>query len=213
MSIRDICYVASPGSGGPQHEERYAVTQPSEPILVGDIIYPNRYDITVRSRLAGFFLANEDLWNKDRMGFMQLARKETICGISHDWLQTRWNWWAVPGWEPVEDPHHEAFEVDCLKISRLVHNLDTWQEGSRIQIVRAHELLPAVNGEMLEETLYLGDGQHRLSVLHHMGVKELKPEQYEYLEYKRYAPFITTDMYERAGVLPDNWRETAYGVD
>lgn len=207
-TLTEICYVARPGKGGPQHEQRFAVTKPDQEIHVMDLIYPHRYDIMVKARLAAFYMENRDLWHRSHKEFMIKARLETICGKSQDWLQTRWNWWTIPNWEPVDCMHNEAFEMDCVKTARIVDSLENgeWHSDSRIAVIRAQRIKPAVNGVRYDERLYLGDGQHRLSALVSLGFDTLQPHQYEFLEYREYSPWVTSDMYITAGIITESWR-------
>ena len=215
FDFTEVCYFDLPGEGGPEHESRTGVTRPEdESVPIADLIYPHRYDIQIRAEYVHFCIEHADLWLEDRMEFMQKARRETYAGFSHDMLTFRWQWWTT-GETPNQCPHHEAFAVDTIKLMRLVPTIQqgVWRSGSRIQIIRAQTLLPAVNGQMVEGNMFLGDGQHRTAVLHALGYTHLLPGQYEFLEYAEYAPFVTTDMYEALGIVPANFKEKAHGLD
>jgi len=201
------------GRGGPQHESRLAFVRPEAPLLLGDVIYPHRFDILVRSQFMDFCMEFEGLWDESHEEFMEEARFVTLAGISHDIMTVMWNRWrGIPcEW----GPHHAAFEMDCTKMVRMARSIrkNGWMPGKGyIQIIKPRTLRPAINGELIIYPFFLGDGQHRTALMHWHGIRVLHVERFEWLDYASYAPWVTTYVLDQAGLVPDNFKELAYGV-
>ena len=150
------------------------------------------------------------------MGFLEKARTETPFALSNDMLQCLWTFWRDGRFLP--GPHHESFRRDTEKVMDLLGLCEgeEWMDGSRIKLIRSDNILAGIDGRTSYiHNWWMADGQHRLANLHYQGRKELLPEQYRFLEYPLYRPFVTSYIYERVGMLPDaeTFRREAYGLD
>lgn len=202
-------HVHKPGTGGPQHDQRLEIIHPAErPVYIADLIYPDRYDLLSRARFARWCANRRALWDRDELQFLAAARAGTTWGVECDMLTYMWQYWHKGSAWAYPGPHHEAFHADTRKFFSAMDNLAKgWLPEGHIQIIRGRELVPGIDGREpggYTRNWFMADAQHRLCCwLGIYGHAEFAREQIEVLDYKQYAPFVTTPAYIEVGLLRD----------
>jgi hypothetical protein len=197
-----------PGQGGPQHAQRQEIVNPAlEPVLIRDLIFPDRYDLLSRAKYALWLKENRSVWNMDELALLRLARETTRWGIETDMLTYMWQYWTYGAERRYPGPHHEAFHADTRKFYGAMDSLEEngWLPNGYIQIIWGRKLLRGIDGRQPSRYYrkwFMADAQHRVCcwlALH--GQTVFAPEQVQVLDYKRYRPFVTTPAFIECGLL------------
>jgi hypothetical protein len=164
-----------------------------EPLDIGRLVSPLRYDVLIRADFFGFLDANLDLYRRDFPRFSRRAREELA-------EQDR----AV-----LLDHYDQRLRRShALWVSFLEHGFDARHP---VTLRRAHPEAHSESGLHIDRLIHLGDGCHRLALLLASGERLLPPENYRIdrrpqrvvldnttllvralrLEEKRYARFLS----------------------
>jgi hypothetical protein len=177
--------------------------------MIEDLIYPDRYDLLSRAKYARWLLDHRVLWERDDMELLWQARHSTPWGIETDMLTYMWQYWVYGNERAYPGPHHEAFRADTAKFYRAMDSLETngWLPEGHIQVIWGRKLKPGIDGRDPEDyrrKWFMADAQHRLCCWFGLfGRRIFFPQQVEVLDYKHYAPFVTTPAFIECGLLKD----------
>jgi hypothetical protein len=188
---------------------------------VYDLIYPDRYDLLSRTKFARWLIERREMWEADEMALLALARGTTPWGEECDMLTYMWQAWC--GKSEYPGPHYEAFHADVRKFYNAFANLLEFGwipekqqvqkatgeivmvKGSKLQVIRGRKLASGIDGrkpDRYARRWFMADAQHRLTIWFGIFNQDrFYPEQVEILDYRVYAPFVTTPAYLETGRL------------
>jgi hypothetical protein len=166
----------------------YRIVRGTEPVRIGDVVSPLRYDVMIRVRHFQLHAVRRELYASDFDAYERLVRTEPYFA----WFGKA----RVPTWWPwlLDDP--EAFEEAWRERLRLSADLfesfsaNGFDPAHPIELHAARQVRETPTGKRLTRTIYSGDGNHRLALLLAAGHEFLAPSEYRV---KRYRWLVPTD--------------------
>ncbi|MGH2838033.1 MAG: hypothetical protein ACRDJY_06765 [Thermoleophilaceae bacterium] len=166
----------------------YRIVPGREPVRIGDVVSPLRYDVMIRVRHFALHAERRELFRSDFDAYERLVRSEPYFV----WFEKA----RVPTWWPwlLDDP--EGFERAWRERLRLSAALFDSFEASGfdtahpIELHAGRRVQETPTGKRTARALYSGDGNHRLALLLAAGHEQLHPAQYRV---KRYRSLVPTD--------------------
>lgn len=176
-------WLRSAASGNP-----YRIVRGAEPVRIGDVVSPLRYDVMIRVRHFELHAERRELFASDFEEYERLVRAEPYFV----WFKRA----RVPTWSPklLEDP--AAFEEawrERLRASAALFDSFTangFDPAHPIELHHGRRVRETHSGKRITRTLYSGDGNHRLALLLAAGKETLLPAEYRV---KRYRWLVPTD--------------------
>jgi hypothetical protein len=178
----------------------YRIERGTEPVRIGDLVSPLRYDVMIRVRHFELHAERRELFASDFEAYERLVRGEPYFV----WFKRA----RVPTWARwlLDDP--AAFEEawrDRLRASAALFEsfaADGFDLAHPIELHAGRRVRETHTGKRITRALYAGDGNHRLALLLAAGKEALSPAEYRV---KRYRSLVPTDS---TGLL---LRETGAG--
>jgi len=176
-------WLRSTASGNP-----YRIVRGSEPVRIGDVVSPLRYDVMIRVRHFERHAERLDLFASDFDRYERLVRREPYFV----WFQRA----RVPAWWPwlLDDPAgFERAWHERLRASAALFESFTargFDPAHPIELHAGRRVHETPTGKRITRSLYSGDGNHRLALLLAGGNEVLLPTQYRV---KRYRSLVPTD--------------------
>jgi hypothetical protein len=166
----------------------YRIVSGRDPVRIGDVVSPLRYDVMIRVRHFALHAERRELFHSDFEAYERLVRSEPYFV----WFQKA----RVPAWWPwlLDDP--EGFERawrERLRASAALFDsfeANGFDEAHPIELHAGRTVRETATGKRIARTLYSGDGNHRLALLLAAGSESLLPTQYRI---KRYRSLVPTD--------------------
>lgn len=185
LPLRHRQWLRSAARGNPFRTQRG-----EEPVRIGDIASPLRYDVVIRARHFERHAERRELFAADFDAYERTVRAEPYFV----WFERS----RVPAWWPwlLDDP--PAFEAAWRKRLRDTAALyDSFHargfdESHPIELYAGYRVRDADTGKRTARTLFAGDGNHRLSLLLAAGQDFLLPGQYRIRRYLSLVPADTT---------------------
>ena len=166
----------------------YRIERGAEPVRIGDVVSPLRYDVMIRVRHFALHAERRELFRSDFDAYERLVRREPYFV----WFQKA----RVPTWWPwlLDDP--EGFDRAWRERLRLSADLfDSFEANGfdtayPIELHAARRVSETLTGKRISRAIYSGDGNHRLALLLAAGHENLRPTEYRL---KRYRSLVPTD--------------------
>ncbi len=166
----------------------YRIERGTEPVRIGDVVSPLRYDVMIRMRHFELHAERVELFASDVDAYERLVRKEPYFV----WFKRA----CVPAWWPwlLDDP--DAFERawrERLRASAALFesfSANGFDPAHPIELHAGRRVLETYTGKRITRALYSGDGNHRLALLLAAGREALLPAEYNV---KRYRSLVPTD--------------------
>jgi len=166
----------------------YRIVRGTEPVRIGDVVSPFRYDVMIRVRHFELHAERRELFGSDFDEYERLVRAEPyFVWFRRARVSTWWPWL-------LDDP--DAFERAWR--TRLHASAELFESFSARGFDRAHPIElhagrrvhATPTGKRIARAIYSGDGNHRLALLLAAGNEFLAPAQYRV---KRYRSLVPTD--------------------
>lgn len=180
-------WLRSAAGGNPYRHERG-----TEPVRIGDIVSPLRYDVLLRARHFAWHAEHRELMTSDPDAYQDLARR-----------QAYFIWFSrvmVPRWLPTAQTDAVLFESawrERLQGSAALFE-SFQQEGfdtsHPVELHAGLRVRRSRSGKLTSRRLFAGDGNHRLSLLMAAGHQVLVPDQYMVKRYLFLVPADTTGL-------------------
>lgn len=179
-------WLRSAATGNP-----YRIERGSEPVRIGELVSPLRYDVILRARHFALYSEHRDLYRGDFEAFQRTARE-----------QDYFVWFArvmVPRWLPGlrDDPAGlESAWRERLRASAALYDsfeTDGFDAAHPIELYAGYRVRLPSSGRRTTRTLFAGDGNHRLALLMAAGQDALLPEQYRVRRFLSLVPIDTTE--------------------
>jgi O-antigen/teichoic acid export membrane protein len=180
---------------------------------IAALISPLRLDVVIRADFFKLIEAHGDLWRTDRRAFMELA-------YQHDY----WIWYRDIASQLGMTSRHGAlqkrgFERRVERSVTMLQQFATEGYDTRrpISLWRVAEVRPTATGKLLRRSVFMGDGCHRLALLHNAGVEYLAPDMVQWRSIGTFAPRDNThDLLQRTDMSEQRllaFLASGYGVE
>ena len=170
----------------------YRIERARDPVRIGDVVSPLRYDVMIRVRHFELHAERSDLFASDFDAYERLVRAEPYFV----WFKRA----RVPSWSPwlLDDP--DAFELAWRE--RLRASAALFESFSAIGFDPAHPIelhagrrvRETDTGKRITRALFSGDGNHRLALLLAVGHEMLLPAEYRVRRYRSLVPTDSTGL-------------------
>ena len=166
----------------------YRIERGTEPVRIGDVVSPLRYDVMIRVRHFAQHADRRELFRSDFEAYERLVRGEPYFV----WFEKA----RVPTWWPWLLEDAAGFERAWRERLRASADLfDSFEANGfdtahPIELHAGRRVQKTHSGKRISRALYSGDGNHRLALLLAAGHEELLPAQYRV---KRYRSLVPTD--------------------
>jgi hypothetical protein len=168
----------------------YRIVRGFEPVRIGDVVSPLRYDVMIRVRHFELHAERRELFEFDFDRYERRVRAEPYFV----WFQRA----RVPSWWPwlLDDP--DAFERawrERLRASAALFesfSANGFDSACPIELHTARRVRETHTGKRITRRLYSGDGNHRLALLLAAGKEELLPSEYRVKQYRSLVPTDST---------------------
>jgi hypothetical protein len=169
--------------------------------------------VVIRADFFRLVEAHEDLWRTDRRAFLELA-------YQHDY----WIWYrdiaSQLGMTSRHGPlQRRGFERRVERSVAMQHQFATEGYDTRrpLSLWRVGEVRPTATGKLLRRSVFMGDGCHRLALLHNAGVEYLAPEMVQWRSIETFAPRDNThELLQRTSMSEQRllaFLASGYGVE
>lgn len=166
----------------------YRILRGMEPVRIGDVVSPLRYDVMIRVRHFELHGERRDLFAQDFDEYERLVRAEPYFV----WFRRA----RVPTWSPwlLDDPvaFEEAWRERLRESAALFESFaaNGFDQAHPIELHAGRRVCETHSGKRITRVLYSGDGNHRLALLLAAGKETLLPAEYRV---KRYRSLVPTD--------------------
>lgn len=161
-----------------------------EPVRIGEIVSPLRYDITVRAQHFALYAECRELFAADFEAYQRLAREQDYFIWFGRVMAPRW----LPG--VLEDPvlFENAWRERLRASAALYDSFEArgFDSAHPIELYAGYRVRDAAGGRRATRGLFAGDGNHRLALLMAAGQSVLLPGQYRVKRYLSLVPIDTT---------------------
>jgi hypothetical protein len=166
----------------------YRIVRGTEPVRIGDVVSPLRYDVMIRVRHFELHAERRDLFADDFDEYERRVRAEAYFV----WFRRA----RVPTWSPelLDDPaaFEEAWRGRLRESAALFESFTAngFDSAHPIELHAGGRVRETHTGKRITRTVYSGDGNHRLALLLAAGKEMLLPAEYRV---KRYRWLVPTD--------------------
>jgi hypothetical protein len=187
-------------------------SRPDELIAVDELISPLRYDVLVRAEFLSFIRANRRLAADKPEEFMRLAREHPY--------QVWFTKIALASHRPPRRPR--ATDLYADRVQQAIALVDRWDTAgyvadSPIQVWEVARPHATATGKVVPRRYYMGDGCHRLALLHLDGVRHLEPHHLRIRSVSRFTPRDNTAVMLSNSVIGEDaylaFLSRGYGVE
>lgn len=161
----------------------------AEPVEIGRLMCPLRYDLWVRIEFIRLLRDEWTLYTSDLPAFLRRPESRAYYIWFKEVACARFR----PELYPDDRRIQPAFVSRVHETSRLWKSIETsgYDQSNPIRL-RAGRSIRPVNGKRISSPYFAGNGCHRLSCLYVMGQTRLAPEQYEVEFAPVYQPLDNT---------------------
>jgi hypothetical protein len=165
----------------------FRIERPTEPVRIGELVSPFRYDVLVRARHFSFHADHRELFATDFDAYARRAAEEPY----YVWF-TQASWFAdrLQGPDQTEAAWRERLRASAALYDSFAER--GFDEGYPIEVWAGRDVAPAPSGKRSSRRLFAGDGNHRMALLLASGQTELAPSQYRVRRYRALVPADTT---------------------
>lgn len=166
----------------------YRIVRGRDPVRIGDVVSPLRYDVMIRVRHFELHAERRELFLSDFDAYERLVRAEPYFV----WFKRA----RVPTWWPwlLDDPgaFEEAWRERLRASAALFDSFSAngFDSAHPIELHAGRKVRETHSGKRISRTLYSGDGNHRLALLLAAKREVLQPAEYRV---KRYRSLVPTD--------------------
>ncbi len=166
----------------------YRIERAAEPVRIGDVVSPLRYDVMIRVRHFEQYAERRGVFASDFDAYERLVRAEPYFV----WFKRA----RVPTWAPWLLEDSDAFEEawrERLRASAALFDsiaASGFDPRHPIELHAGRRVRATRTGKRIARALYSGDGNHRLALLLASGRETLRPAEYRV---KRYRWLVPTD--------------------
>ena len=161
-----------------------------EPVPIGPLVSPLRYDVLVRRDYFAWFAERRDEYARDFAAYARAAREHPYFTWFRDVM--------CPAWQPealADDETLEAAWRRRLRRAAALHESFSrrgFDERFPITLYAGVRVLPTATGKRVARSLFAGDGNHRLALLLADGQTAVRPEQCRVQRFLTLAPADTS---------------------
>jgi len=185
--------------------------RPDEPISLGEILFPCRFDLIKRAEFVPFYLEHKALWEQDKAAFVALAKEQRTITYLHPIATSqryREFFRAPTPWteREIQRRADRLLAKNSRVLSELYHSIveGGWNPLYPVRLKRLLNPAPYVSGRPITNDVVYSDGQHRVIILISQGQRELRPDQYQIAEISsRFDGLETTDCYIEHGLCTE----------
>lgn len=167
-------------------------------ISIDHLICPLRYDICVRIDFVRLLRDEWTLFQKDFAAFRNRPATAAYYSWFRDIRCARYESTLL----------RDAGRLDAAFLQRVDQTARLWKslelkgfDPSQPIRLASGRSLHSVNGKMINETIFSGDGCHRIACLHLLGWDRLEPMHYEVAMRARFTPLDITAVLLDLGLL------------
>ena len=177
-------WLRSPARGNP-----YRIERGTEPVRIGDVVSPLRYDVMIRVRHFELHAERRELFASDFDAYERLVRAEPYFV----WFRTRAGADVVA--VAARRPGRRSSErgaSGCALSAALFDSFEAngFDSAHPIELHAGRRVRETPTGKRISRAIYSGDGNHRLALLLAAGHESLRPAEYRV---KRYRSLVPTD--------------------
>lgn len=153
-------------------------------ISIAELISPLRLDVLIRAEFFRFAEAHLDLWERDRRAFMQLAYGQDYRVWYRD-IASQLS--AVPLRSTVQ---RHGYERRVARSVAMMQRFATqgFDDRRPINLWHVADVRPTFSGKNVSRSFFIGDGCHRLALLHNSGVEALTEDMVRCQPVAAFAP-------------------------
>lgn len=171
----------------------FRIERATEPVPIGELVSPLRYDVLVRARHFDFHEEHRDLYARD---FDEYERRARLLPYYVWFTRTSALTARMDDPETIEAGwrkrlHESAALSDSFRRSGF-------DEAFPIELLAGARVGAAPSGKRAVRRLYAGDGCHRLALLLASGQDTLRPSQYRVKRYRALVPADTSGFLLKA---------------
>ena len=168
----------------------YRYERGTEPVRIGSLVSPLRYDVLVRAAHFEFHAARSDLYAGDFAAYAAQARDTSYFVWFERVMAPRWLPHVVGDADALERAWHERLHAAAaLHASFAQRGFDA---SHPVELHAGVRIRPTATGKTVSRRLFAGDGNHRLALLLAAGHTELLPTHYRVKRYLSLVPADTT---------------------
>lgn len=155
-------------------------------IRIKDLVSPLRYDILIRERYFRFVREHEELCARDMTEFIE--RSKTLPYFV--WFTNVVVPQLYPGFVGSEERVSAVFSARVRATVALYYSYkrNDYDLRKPITLRTGKVIAPTATGKRLGQTVYAGDGCHRLALLLMTGFDRLEPHMYRLHVSRRFVP-------------------------
>lgn len=166
----------------------YRIEQGTEPVRIGDVVSPLRYDVMIRVRHFALHAERREMFSADFDAYEKLVRGEPYFVWFEKARVRTWWPWLLDDPAGLERAWRERLRASAALFDSFEANgFDT---AHPIELHAGRRVRETPTGKRVSRTIYSGDGNHRLALLLAAGHDELHPAEYRL---KRYRSLVPTD--------------------
>ena len=166
----------------------YRIERGTEPVRIGDLVSPLRYDVMIRVRHFELHAERRELFASDFEAYERLVRGEPYFTWFERARVPTWARWLLDDPAAFEEAWRDRLRASAALFASFAAN--GFDSSHPIDLHAGRRVRETDTGKRIARALYAGDGNHRLALLLAAGKETLSPAEYRV---KRYRSLVPTD--------------------